>query len=200
MSIPEPSQPAKQLRLFVALETPEDLKARLRALQAELRDRLRGSEISWTKPEQIHLTLRFLGGVSDVSVPELAESLRANLAGMRSFQVRAKGIGCFPGPRRPRVIWVGLSGDLQEMESVQKAVAHACGSFTDEAEEKEFRPHLTIARVKALGPGDGAVLVESCDRWAEEAFGAWTVREVLLYRSVLGAGGAKHTVLASFPL
>lgn len=197
MNITDFNQDAAHVRLFVALETPESLKERLRAVQTELRQCLRGSSISWTKPEQFHLTLRFLGTAPGRVVPDLAHALGKVLAGNGHLLLCAKGIGCFPSLRRPRVIWVGLEGSLDVLTVLHKTVATACRPFT-EADEKTFSPHLTLARVKAWAQSDGAALGEAARRLAGQVFGEWPVREAHLYRSVLGAGGAQHTVLASF--
>src|SRR5512134_624706 len=96
-----------KLRLFIAIALPDDIKARLAALQRELREGLGRSSISWTRPENLHLTLRFLGDISSDRIDDLTAALAAAAASQAPLNLTVAGLGCFPSSRRPRILWAG---------------------------------------------------------------------------------------------
>src|SRR5881628_1816488 len=103
-----------KLRLFVAIAVPEEIKARLAALQRKWRERLGRSSVSWTRPEDFHLTLRFLGDVSSNRLEELTSALAAAAAPQAPLTLTVAGLGCFPNSRRPRVLWAGIRDEAGE--------------------------------------------------------------------------------------
>lgn len=192
--------PAGDLRLFVALEVPEEMKSRLAALQAALRRDVPGLQAAWVRPGQMHLTLRFLGAVPAPRVSPLLDSLRQALAGAPALQLEVAGVGAFPGWRHPRVVWVGVVDRSPDrgLERLQQAVQSATHDFAGQPADAAFHPHVTLARVKQV-PDPGVL-----EHWAEGegrgVLGGWSVREVVLVRSQLEAGGSRHTVLEALPL
>ncbi|MFM1767875.1 MAG: hypothetical protein RJA22_404 [Verrucomicrobiota bacterium] len=187
-------------RLFVALELPGELQARLAALQSALRGAWPRLHAAWSPPDRMHLTLRFLGAVPAARVEALVGALRAAVAGRPAFELEAVGLGAFPGWRRPRVLWAGVRepGDAGRLISLQSAVQAATGSFATEAPEAVFQPHITLARVKQV-PVSGALAGWARER-AEDDHGRWTAGEVVLMRSELGPGGGRYTRVAGVPL
>lgn len=148
--------------------------------------RTAGETVRWTPEEQIHLTLQFLGRISPADVAQI----QARLAPLpRLLRLSAEGVGGFPSVRRPGVIWVGLAGNVQQLEQLQADVENA----TRRKEERPFRPHLTIGRVR-----EGRRPKLQLDPWKNERFGEWEVREMLLMESKLSPKGATHSVLAKF--
>ena len=185
------------LRAFIAVGVSDALRQRLAAEQQRLRSSLPGA--SWTRPEGIHLTLHFLGDIS----PHLAERLGVELARACApcspFELVVRGLGVFPSPRRPRVIWVGVEGrdDLHALHAACASVLHRRKLG---AQRRRYHPHLTLARFRRpLRKSAVAGLLEALDDPPAE-MGRVPVREVCLYRSELRTDGALHTVIARAPL
>ncbi len=190
---------ATALRLFIAVTPCEVVRDALAEVQAQLRPRLPPRAVKWTPPEQIHLTLRFLAAVPNDSVAELGETLARVAAEHTAFRLTAEGLGVFPNPRSPRVIWAGLPGSESELAALQSAVQVATEPW-GEREEKPFHSHLTLGRVRDLPPSQlrevGGVL--AC--FEAGALGDWNVSEMELVRSELCPQGARHTRLRSVQL
>ncbi|HKQ39448.1 MAG TPA: RNA 2',3'-cyclic phosphodiesterase [Verrucomicrobiae bacterium] len=173
------------VRAFISVPVAAKVVLNIVDCQKELA-RGAGETVRWTPEEQIHLTLQFLGNIAAAEVQQLQTRL-APLA--RVLRLRAQGIGAFPSIRRPRVIWVGLAGQIDELKQLQAAVDKATGH----SEERDFHPHLTIGRVR-----EGRQPKLAFDPWKDQHFGEWEVRELLLMQSKLSPKGAAHSVLARF--
>jgi 2'-5' RNA ligase len=189
--------PETPWRLFIALPIPPPLRDRLKALQRDLARCLPARAIRWTHPEQIHLTLRFLGNVASESVAALSAAMDRAATHTGPIPLRLAEPGCFPNRHRSRVFWVGLAGDLERLTSLQARVVAATGAFGDHAEDKSFLPHLTLGRTGAHGlhlPEDWGRSLE------QEAQDDWIADRLLLVRSELDPAGARHTTLATVKL
>lgn len=135
-----------QIRSFIAIELPEDLKRSL----ARFRDGLKKdtpSGVRWVDPEGIHLTLKFLGNVSTDRLGELAIAVERAVKGIPPFSLEAGGTGVFPNPGKTRIAWVGLGGDMAKLIWLQKRIEDECAAEGFERDTRVFSPHLTIARV-----------------------------------------------------
>ena len=145
-----------------------------------------------------HLTLRFLGEVDPAQNPELGRRLSEVAARSHPFSVRVEGIGAFPTPSRPRVVWVGVTDGRPELVALASAVRAAVADLFSGGDD-EFVPHLTLFRVRS--PSDRSIAAEllAGQRPAPPSREV-SVRELLLKRSILGSGGAVHETLARFPL
>lgn len=176
------------MRLFIAIEIPDDLKKSFAALRTDI------PGARWVPPEQIHLTLAFLGDVEETAV----ELLKGELARIRipPFILRPAGTGCFPGVRRPRVLWAGLRPEprLLDLAAAVHDVVFACGI---PLEERPFSPHITRARLKLPAAPEVAAFLEPGEH---RPFPPFPVREFILFQSRLTATGALHIPLHSFPL
>lgn len=196
--MPEP-QPTR-FRLFVALTLPEPVKARLLEVQDTLRKAVPDGPVRWAGPEQLHLTLRFLGSIEAVQVSALEESLLAACRPFDALRLQAANIGFFPRPRSPRVVWAGVSDQGNFLQALQEAVEHACAGFTMEAPEKRFTGHVTLGRIKQMRPSDSELLTAAAARLSSVPFGDWVASEVHLIRSQLSPTGARYSVVKAFPL
>lgn len=116
-----PAAPAK-VRVFAAIELSAAWREYLAALAHEFKPRLDRNAVRWQRPEGIHLTLKFYGEVKPDVVPAIERSLQQAAAGSRPFTLQLNGLGIFPSPRAPRVVWVGLTGDLEALGQLQEAV------------------------------------------------------------------------------
>jgi 2'-5' RNA ligase len=187
------------IRAFIAIHLPVDVKARLAEAQRELQKLAPASAVRWTPMEQMHLTLRFLGDVSEDVLGPLTDGLRRAADRSEPFALRARGAGCFPNARRPRVIWVGVTGPGDALLCLQRCVVEATASW-GERDDREFHAHLTLGRIKEGNLREAARLGEAVTGWAEREFGACRVSSVALMRSELSPQGAKHSVLAEAAL
>lgn len=183
------------MRLFLALELPEAVRAKLGRFQASLRPACPGWR--WIPPEAIHLTLRFLGEVRPEKDLEHREAWREAARSCYAVRFRLGAPGVFPSPKRPRVLWVGIDeappqGRLLALASTLEAAARAQGFAP---EEQPFRPHVTLARAHRQGPAASS---------PSEAVAKFDVEvecsEVALLLSELHPSGARYTRLDAFSL
>jgi 2'-5' RNA ligase len=181
------------VRVFVALDVPEDVRTALRDVIARLRES--GGGARWARPEGMHITLKFVGETPEATIPRMRDAL----AGLRSrslVEMNFRGLGFFPDARRPRVFWAGIesSPNLGELAAGVERVLEPLGFAR---ETRPFHAHLTLARLEA---GVGASrLREAVERLGAAEFGAARAAEFYLYQSVLKPSGAEYTRLASFP-
>ena len=187
-------------RLFIALRVPEEVKEEIRRAQAELRRELPERCARWNPPEQLHLTLKFLGNVDVARVAALTDAVRMAGAVFAPLKLRAERMGCFPDLRFPRVVWVGVHDAEKRLADLAKAVANATAAFSEAPREENFTGHITIARFKNLRRREAGILARLVSDVTRRAFGGWTAEAIEIMRSELSAGGARHASLARLPL
>jgi len=184
-----------EIRAFIAIELPEGVKFFLKEVVAELKGF--GGDVRWTRPEGIHLTLKFLGNVKSESIPPMKQVLEPALALQRPFAVAVKGVGAFPGLNRPRVLWVGVTapeGTLSPLASEIEDLVEPLG-FPKEA--RAFNPHLTLGRVKSgrLNPD----LTSAIRQMGSITGPNFEANAAVLFQSILKPSGAEYVPLAHFP-
>jgi 2'-5' RNA ligase len=187
-------------RLFVAIWPPAHIVAGLQAAIAGLGRGLPERAVRWTRTEQIHLTLNFLGAIECGRIAGIESALRDACGGHGRHRVRVAGLGCFPDRSRPRIIWAGLAGDLRPVENLEKAIAAGllgCGCV---GEERPFHAHLTIGRVSQLDAAGRRRVAEVLAGEQSHDFGEWEVERVDLMQSMLSPQGAAYSVLESIRL
>lgn len=183
------------MRLFIAIDLPASVRAALDREQARLREACAGRrDIRWT-PEGLHLTLKFLGQVELGRLPQITSALKV-LGGFEPFEVEVGGFGFFPSARRPRVFWVGLEAPpaLGRLASRVEAAAESLGFAR---ENRQFQPHLTLARFEEQRPQPALEAALRAGRAG--GFGRFTVTEFFLFESKLRPGGAQYSRIESFP-
>ena len=180
------------MRLFVAMDIPEDVRSSLAALAAKLRLAYRNAR--WARIESLHVTLKFIGETSPEKTAEI-KTVLASIPSRAPTEINFRGLGFFPNERRPRVLWAGIDAttDLAELAA---AVETSLGALGIPREERAFSPHLTLARFDT--PRGLDALHAAIDVAGSLEFGATTAKEFHLYQSVLKPGGAEYTRLASF--
>ena len=190
----------EHLRLFLALTVPEDVKSAIERAQKELRSAVSEGLVRWTRREQFHLTLRFLGNVAAERLRALQDSTRKACAGFGPFQARAQHLGFFPERGLPRVVWVGIQDREARLLELQRLLQDTMIEFSAEAPEKTFTGHVTLGRIKKIRRPQAEALTSAVASLRERVFGEWTVSTVELMRSELSSAGALHTTLATLPL
>jgi RNA 2',3'-cyclic 3'-phosphodiesterase len=189
-----------QFRLFIAVQIPDAIKTDIEKTQAELRRALPEGGVRWTRREQFHLTLRFLGNVEAQRVEALANELRQVCRSFAPLKLRAERIGFFPDLRRPRVVWVGVRDQQDRLPALQAAVQTATQAFTVEEPEGKFTGHVTLGRIKNIRRQEAEALAKAASGMAERFFGEWTAVQLEVMRSELSPTGARHTCLLAVPL
>jgi 2'-5' RNA ligase len=189
----------RSLRLFVAVDLPEKTREALGRLQEELRRRDL-SDLRWTSPRGIHLTLKFLGETPAGKVAAITDALASAVRGRPGFHLALGEPGTFGGRRGPRVLWLDVVGDIEPLRELQAAVEEALADVGFPPEERGFSPHLTLARVRQPAPAGTAERVVHALQAVTPPQADFDVRELLLMRSTLQPGGAVYERLAAFPL
>ena len=189
------------MRTFVAIEIPDTLTRELAALINALQSKIDRRAVRWVRPEAVHLTLKFLGEVAQESVPGICSAMTQVAAQSASFAFDVKGLGCFPGVRRPRVIWLGVHESSGKLLRLQRELERQLGMLGFEAERRRYHPHLTMGRVKR-DSGRSAMdqLSEVLTQENIGSLGTVEVKGASLMRSELRPAGAVYTRLHFAPL
>jgi len=190
----------EHFRLFVAITVPDEVRENMLRVQRELQSEVPPGVVRWTRPEQFHLTLRFLGDVPSGQVAGLQQSLRAACAGVSPLPMRAQGVGFFPNARSPRVIWVGITDGASGLLDLQQRIERAVQPFAAEPGGERFAGHVTLGRLKPFQRQQIRGLVAEADTMTGREFGEWTSREIELIRSELLPAGPRYTSLAACQL
>jgi len=189
------------LRAFIAIQLSAELKGHIGELQAELKRRAFGLDgLGWVRPEGIHLTLRFLGDIAEDQVAPLGTLLRDVAVEGKPFALEARGLGAFPDPRTPRVIWLGLQGTPEAMASlrrIQARVEDGVASLGFPRETRAFTAHLTWARVRDRKAG--AALAKVLGANQDRVVGSFMAASVGLIKSEIRPSGAVYTTLVEVP-
>ncbi len=187
-------------RLFIALPLPGHVKDAVGRAQEELRAALPAARARWTRREQLHVTLKFLGNVDSQLVDDLTGTVAHACARFGPLQLSARGLGMFPNPRRPRVIWVRVADRHERLGALHRIVETASAAFTSEKREPAFTGHATLGRCTALNRKETVALATLAAGMEHRPFGEWQADAVEIIRSELGPGGSRHTVLAALSL
>ncbi len=191
---------AEKLRLFLALPIPAEVKASISAAQDELRRLLPPRAASWTRAENMHLTLRFLGDVDGQRVEALIASVRSVTAGFGALPIVAERLGVFPDLRYPRVVWAWVHDETDRLAELQRRVVTATNEFTCERAEEKFTGHITVARIKQIKRPQAEIIASFLQRAINRRFGNWMADHLDLIRSELSPDGSRYTGVANFPL
>lgn len=190
----------EHFRTFVAITPSDEVLNAVEQKVADLKRKLHAPEIRWEHRDKWHITLRFLGDVPASEVPQLSAALEKACAEHAPFPAKAVGVGAFPSLKRPRILWTGIEDGGSALASLQQAVAHVSAPFVSKEDEKRFRPHLTIARIRTENRRALSPIEPTIQPWLRTEFGTWGVDNVELWRSVLQPGGSQYELLARFPL
>jgi 2'-5' RNA ligase len=190
----------EQIRSFIAIELPEKVKTGLQQLQEEL-TLPQYSFVKCVSPEGIHLTLKFLGNISPDKVADITGVMEQASQGVSPFQLYITEIGAFPNMRLPRVLWVGIKGELDKLIAWQQRIDSGLVPLGFAKEARPFTPHLTLARLRDnCLPGDKRTFGELVMKTRIEVDYKLIVNSLNLMRSQLLPGGAVYSRLAEVKL
>jgi RNA 2',3'-cyclic 3'-phosphodiesterase len=179
-------------RTFIAVDLSADIRSAAVALQQGLAKS--GAEVKWSSPESLHVTLLFLGEVDDRELHTVCRAVKEVAATEPTFPLRVSGVGAFPTPRRPKILWAGITEGADELRRLygkleEKLLDLGCYR----KEERGYTPHLTLGRAKS--EADGFTLARELPKLLAWDGGRTVVDEVLVYGSALQKDGPEHTVL-----
>ena len=194
------------MRIFVALDIDENIRSRIAKFADDLRPH--ASAVRWVKPESLHITLKFIGETSDPAVKQIEQTLSS--ISIAEFQVAFTGFGFFPTSKAARVFWIGIAAETGLSQLAEK-IDDSLAEIGIAKEEREFSPHLTLARSSGGSGAPGwrkgdrpnrqfAVLQRHLEGSAAPEFGTMTAREFFLYKSQLSSKGSTYTRIARFTL
>src|SRR5260221_5183553 len=178
------------IRTFIAFDTPARVREAMMAVQEELAEP--DADVRWESPEKSHTTIKFLGGVDESILPGVLETTRSVCGTFRPFEVTYEGVGAFPEGRHPKVIWTGCLNADGSLASLKSALDRALVPFGFPIEERAFRPHLTLGRVRS--PRGLQYLTPKLEKLTFEPRKE-TISEILVMKSVLRPQGGEYTVL-----
>jgi 2'-5' RNA ligase len=181
-----------RIRTFLGIDVGEAIRDRLVALQEELA--AFASDVKWVEPENLHITLLFLGEVEQKEVLEICRVAQMAVAELPLFTITIEGAGCFPNPRRPRTLWVGVGQGEEEVKQLHDAIETPLldmGCYRRET--RAYVPHVTLGRVKGDRPTDD--LAKELAKLKSWSAGETAVREVCIMSSELTPDGPNYSVL-----
>jgi 2'-5' RNA ligase len=182
---------SETIRTFIAVELPEKIISSISRVQEDIRSY--GFKVRWVRPKNIHLTLKFLGNVKKADIDKVGEAIFKSVKGYSPITLKAKGIGTFPGIKRPRVIWVGISGQLDLIIGLHKALDEKLEAIGFPRENRSFKGHLTLGRIKAkIDPRRFGDALNEFVGFESESFVA---DRIVLFKSELKPSGAVYTKL-----
>jgi len=192
------------MRAFIAIDLPENIRSALSRKQSELRDSLakmnrdtgkQDAEIRWTRPEGIHLTLKFLGEIPQARISQVIESLPA-IGAFESIPIEVKGFGFFPSATRAQVFWAGVEAP-PALTHLARNIEEAMEKIGFAPEKRNYSPHLTLARFK--NPRPRPELRSLVEAQGQISIGRFEAAEFFLFESKLSPRGAEYGKVARFP-
>jgi 2'-5' RNA ligase len=183
------------MRTFIAIELAPDLK---RPLVRMLRDLPRADGVRWVTDQQLHLTLKFLGEVGDTVIGKVCEAAAKASAAVDPFEIRVAGLGVFPAPRNPRVLWCGIEDADRGCQRWVQAVDPLLADLGFKPETRAFAPHVTLGRSRSTA-GAGA-LRDVLDNTPPPDTPTMRVKRVVVFESQLRPSGAVYNALATVAL
>jgi 2'-5' RNA ligase len=189
----------EEVRCFIAIELTEELKRGLRELQAQLKAASQ-APVKWVEPENIHLTLKFLGNVASGRIEEIAQAMTEAVRGTSPFSLEVRELGVFPNPRRVQIVWVGLGGEVEKLTILKQRIESGLSILGFAPENRRFTPHLTLARLRDRATPQEREKMGQTIAETEFAGGSFTVKSVKLMKSQLTPEGPIYSQLSSAAL
>jgi len=180
------------MRCFLAIELPTDIREQLRALQERLGSL--GRAVRWTRTEQIHVTLKFLGEVPEDKVPKICETALQIAGKFEPFELQVRGTGCFPPGGAARIVWAGMPDPPGTLIDCHRAGEESFAKLGFKKENRAFNPHLTIGRVKDFSAS--SQIRATVEQHNTFLAGSFNVDELVMFQSILKPQGPTYIPLA----
>lgn len=190
----------EQIRSFIAIELPDELKLELTQLEDQLKSN-RQPWVKWVSPEGIHITLKFLGDIVAEMTEAITKAIEEAAQGVSPFHLEVRELGVFPNLRRVQVAWVGISGEVDKLSQLQKRIETALTPLGFAPESRPFTPHLTLARLRdQASPDERQRFGQLIASTKFELAYTFPVEAVSLMRSQLTREGAIYSQISSVKL
>ena len=176
------------IRAFLAISLNPEVRSSLESFQKQVKGLL--PPIKWVNPQSLHVTVKFLGDVEENRLEPLHRTIESVVQEFSSFSLQIEGIGGFPHLRAPRVLWAGISGQVEELHMLVLHVEEALALLDFPMETKPFHSHLTLARIRENSRDVGVALSQSNALAPQKFFGKLNVTQLSLFRSELKPTGA----------
>ena len=186
-----------KIRSFLAFELPLEIKNTVARVSGELRQST--LKARWVKVDNIHLTVVFMGNIETGDIPAIARGVQGVCQAFGPFDLSLKGIDCFPNRRNPRVLWLGLDGDLEPMSDFRDALQEHLTGFGIKEEKRKFKPHLTLARFRKPRRMDSKE-DQLLSKYEHLSSSVYSLKELILFKSDLKPTGAVYTKMEAWPL
>jgi RNA 2',3'-cyclic 3'-phosphodiesterase len=181
-------------RIFFAIHLPTRIRSRAAAQSERLRNLVPDASASWTREDNMHLTIKFIGEVSADAVKKLSSAAARAVNRISPFDIVVGGAGAFPKKGPPRIIWIGIDDPSGELHELHKRLDEECSVRGFQKERRAFQPHLTIARLRK--PHQARTLASAHEELGFEPADV-NVSELLMMRSELSSKGSKYTIVSS---
>lgn len=190
----------KTLRTFIAVDFPIEIKEKIESITTYFKTQLPPKAIKWVDPNNMHLTLKFMGETPADQLDPIKNALQKVASGFPVFTIEVVNLGMYPNPNMPRVIWLGISGE-EKLISLLKQLEGALQEVGIQPEKRLFSPHLTIARVRRKSSKETAKDIgQTLSQFTVSTLGFIQVNEIVYYQSELTPQGPNYTILQSSPL
>ena len=186
------------LRTFLAIDLPSTLHSAIGRKEDKVSRELSG--VNWVKPGNLHLTLKFLGGTPESKIDEIKKVMEETVKSTGSFVITLRGFGVFPDKRSPRTVWTGVEGETMVLESLASHIESALVPLGFSKEDRPYRPHLTLARIKKDQRAMGLAIEKAGILFDPFIFGRLLVEQVTLFKSDLRPTGSVYSKLWAVPL
>jgi 2'-5' RNA ligase len=190
---PGKTETSETWRVFIAIELPRTLRARIAEHTKELRDPVSYARASWAREENLHLTLKFLGEIHVAEVEALSEAIKTAAHANEKFDFRIGDCGAFPPAGQPRVLWIGVEDESGKLAHLYEALENECATAGFTREARSFHPHLTIARLRQPHGSRQLAQLHKERGFVSETI---SVSELVVIRSELSSQGSRYTVVA----
>lgn len=187
----------KPWRVFCAVELTPDVRTQLQDHIRQLREAVPDVAASWTRVENIHLTLKFFGNVAVDRIPTISDAASRAVKEFSSFEIEVGKTGVFPKPSRPQVLWIGVSDPSGKLSRLQQALENEFAAEGFEKKDRAYRPHLTIARLRKP---DGARHLADAHLRMEFEPAEITIKDLIVFRSELSSKGSRYTAISKHEL
>ncbi len=192
-----PVSPSAVWRVFCAVELPDPVREQLSEHIRDVRQAVPDAVASWTRVENIHLTLKFFGNVAVDRIPTISEAIAKATKEFSLFQIEVGGTGVFPKSSRAQVLWIGVNDPSGKLVGLQRQVENECAKKAFEKEDRAYRPHLTIARIRRP---EGARQLADAHLQIKFEPAQMAIQEIILFRSELNSKGSRYTPISRHEL
>jgi 2'-5' RNA ligase len=187
---------SETIRSFIAVELPDDVLSAVSRVQGQLKSY--GFRTKWVRPANIHVTLKFLGDIDSGTIDAIASAMVSAADGCVPISLSAKGIGVFPNTKRPRVLWAGLTGEVNLLIDLQRKLDDRLSDIGFAKERRSFKGHLTLGRFKARV--NSSEITRALTEFEDFETQSFMARELILFKSELRPSGAVYSKLEGISL